>query len=133
MGLSSTIESDRSAYYEQLNRAQRDLEVSEWILWFLHTVLFAQSRSEQVIEFTLKKVRFFDTWRDRLNDRQLKVVRRMLEEGPQGFSGGMNARKYVAIAKTSKATATRDMQQLRSMGIFIPHGGGRSTSYNLKL
>lgn len=57
----------------------------------------------------------------------------MLEEGPDGFKGGMNARKYMAIAKTSKATATRDLQQLLDIGAFVfaGTGGGRSTSYNL--
>ncbi len=33
----------------------------------------------------------------------------MLEEGHLGFEGGMKARKYVSLAKTSKATATRDL------------------------
>ncbi|MET3115467.1 Fic family protein [Pedobacter sp. CG_S7] len=34
----------------------------------------------------------------------------MLEERPAGFTGGMTAKKYMAIAKTSKANATRDLQ-----------------------
>ena len=59
----------------------------------------------------------------------------MLEEGAKGFKGGMNARKYMGITKTSKATATRDMQQLLEMGIFVLAGkaGGRSTSYLVNL
>lgn len=57
----------------------------------------------------------------------------MLEEGPSGFVGGMNARKYVAITKVSKATATRDLQDLAKHGVFIPVGGGRSTRYRLNL
>ena len=48
----------------------------------------------------------------------------MLEEGDQGFEGGMNARKYVSLAKTSKATATRDLQDLVAKGVFKPIGGG---------
>jgi len=57
----------------------------------------------------------------------------MFEAGPDGFTGGMNARKYFGIAKTSKATATRDMQQLLELGVFVRYGesGGRSTSYSL--
>jgi Fic family protein len=47
----------------------------------------------------------------------------------------MNARKYIGITKTSKATATRDMQQLLELGAFIMCGkaGGRSTSYQVNL
>ena len=55
----------------------------------------------------------------------------MLEEGPDGFEGGMSAKKYMSITKTSKATATRDLQSLTSLGIFVPHGGGRSLNYEL--
>lgn len=55
---------------------------------------------------------------DGFKDRQEKVLRRMLEEGPDGFEGGMNARKYIGIAKTSNATATRDMQDLLEIGAF---------------
>ena len=68
-----------------------------------------------------------------MNERQLRAVQRMLEEGPKGFEGGMNARKYIGITKTSKATATRDLQDLVGKGIFIPTGGGRSTRYELAL
>ena len=65
----------------------------------------------------------------------MKVVRRMLEEGPKGFEGGMNATKYTAITKTSKATATRDLQQLLETGAFKLAGkaGGRSTGYQVNL
>jgi len=45
----------------------------------------------------------------------------------------MNARKYVALTKASKATATRDLQELAEKGIFMPIGGGRSTRYDLML
>ena len=43
----------------------------------------------------------------------------MLEEGPKGFEGGMNARKYTGITKASKATATRDLQDLANKNIFV--------------
>ncbi|MBX3252889.1 MAG: hypothetical protein KF862_02010 [Chitinophagaceae bacterium] len=35
----------------------------------------------------------------------------MPDEGTKGFEGGMNARKYTGITKTSKATATGDWKQ----------------------
>jgi len=45
----------------------------------------------------------------------------------------MPAQKYMTITGASKATATRDMQDLAEKGIFIPIGGGRSTHYQIKL
>ncbi len=69
------------------------------------------------------------------NKRQFTVIERMLEEGTKGFQGGMNASKYIGLTKTSKATATRDMQQLLEIGAFVHSGkaGGRSTSYQVNI
>jgi len=65
----------------------------------------------------------------------MKAIVRMMEEGPRGFEGGMNTRNYMGITKASKATATRDMQQLLEIGVFVRDGdaGGRSTAYSLIL
>lgn len=133
MSLSRGIEADKKAYYQNLEKAQKSNNITEWITYFIKTVLIAQEQSAQEVAFTLKKARFFDRFKDQLNDRQLRAVQRMLEEGPKGFEGGMNAQKYIGITKTSKATATRDLQDLVSKGIFIPTGGGRSTRYQLAL
>ena len=131
--LSKSIESNKNNYYDALKAAQRSNEITDWISYFVKTVIDAQIDAEQEIEFTLKKTKFFDNNKNALNERQQKVVRRMLEEGHQGFEGGMNARKYVSIASTSKATATRDLQDLVEKDIFIPVGGGRSTRYEINI
>ena len=57
----------------------------------------------------------------------------MMEKGTDGFEGGMTARKYMGITKTSKATATRDLQELFTNGAFVQEGAGRSISYQLNL
>ncbi|TMU54588.1 Fic family protein [Flagellimonas algicola] len=131
--LSKSIESNKNAYYDALKKAQGSNEITEWINYFIQTVLDAQIDAEQEIEFTLKKTKFFDQHKDRLNERQKKGVRRMLDEGHKGFEGGMNARKYVSLTGASKATATRDLQDLVEKGIFVPIGGGRSARYEIKL
>ncbi len=43
----------------------------------------------------------------------------------------MTTKKYTAITKTSKATATRDLQNLQEVGVFEQRGAGRSVSYAL--
>jgi len=135
LSLSRTIEAKKNDYYNALEKAQRSNEISPWLEYFIRMALDAQTDAEAQIEFTLKKTRFFNRFKDRFNERQQTVIRRMLEEGPEGFEGGMNARKYIGITKTSKATTTRDLQQLLEMGAFIPAGkaGGRSTSYEVNL
>ena len=134
LSLSRTIEASKKEYYKALENGQRKNEITEWINYFIQTVLDAQIETGEQINFTLKKVQFFDRFKNQLNDRQLKVINKMLAEGNRGFKGGMNASKYVGITKVSKATATRDLQYLLENKIFETTGpSGRSTSYNLAI
>lgn len=133
LSLSSTMEANKDAYYAALKKGQRSNEITAWLQYFLKTILSAQEQAKTLIEFSLKKTQFFDHYKGRLNERQMKVIGRMLQEGPSGFDGGMSAKKYMAISKTSKATATRDLQALVDLSVFAPTGGGRSVSYALKL
>ncbi|GAA0545731.1 Fic family protein [Chitinophaga japonensis] len=132
LSLSRIIEANKSVYYTALEAAQRNNEITDWIRYFVGTALDAQQQARLLIEFILQKTRFFDRFRDILNERQLKVVRKMLDTGPEGFKGGMTAKKYMSITKASKATATRDLQALVKMGALVDAGGGRSTHYVLR-
>lgn len=133
LSLSGTIENKKRDYYDALKSAQHSNEITGWIEYFVNVCLDAQMQTEQQIDFTLKKTKYFDRYKDQLNERQLKVIKRMLDEGIDGFEGGMNAKKYISITKTSKATATRDLQDLVTKGAFSPEGGGRSTRYIVNL
>jgi len=133
LSLSRTIEAQRRAYYIALETAQRSNEITPWLRYFTAAVIEAQRDAEAHVMYVLNQARFFDRYRDQLNPRQLRVVRRMLEAGPGGFEGGMNARKYVSLNRVSKATATRDLQQLVVCGAFRSVGGGRSARYELCL
>lgn len=133
LSISKAIEAKKNDYYDALQRAQASNEITEWINYFVQTILIAQIDAEELIDFNLKKTKFFDRFKDQLNERQLKVIQRMLEEGPKGFVGGMNASKYGSIGKASKATATRDLQDMLKIGAIVPFGeaGGRSTKYQV--
>jgi Fic family protein len=131
--ISKSIEENRSNYYKELQLAQQKLEITKWIEWFASIIIFAQDDAEKTIQFTIKKMKFFDKYDKILNDRQKKVINRILEEGVNGFKGGMNAKKYISITDTSKATATRDLQELAAMNVFVIKGLGRSTSYELDI
>jgi len=133
LSLSKIIESNKKKYYAELEKAQLSMEINSWVKYFIETVFDAQVDSENLIDFTLKKVKFFDRFRDLLNERQLKVIKRVLDEGPEGFMGGISARKYVSISKVSKATSTRDLQYLLDIKALIVSGGGRSTSYAVNI
>lgn len=131
LSLSRAIEANRNAYYDALQAAQSYNDITAWVAYFVAMVIEAQTQAEEHVEFTLNKAKLFNRFGSELNERQLRVLRRMLEEGPKGFQGGMSAKKYITMTKASKATATRDLQDLVSRGIIVAVGGGRSTRYEM--
>jgi Fic family protein len=133
ISMSQVIEANRQLYYDQLKQAQSSLRVDSWLLYFADVVMKAQEKVEELIEFSLQKTKLFDVYSKELNERELKTLNRMLDEGPGEFEGGMNARKYSSLTGASKATSTRDLQHLRDLGIFIAEGGGRSVRYQVNL
>ncbi len=68
-----------------------------------------------------------------MNDRQTKAVLKMFDFGISGFEGGMTSKKYVSITKSSRATATRDLQDLSNKKKLIQKGEGRSVNYELNI
>jgi Fic family protein len=127
LSLSRSIDAVRSSYYSALKAASHGNEVTAWIDWFVGVVVHAQRDAGDQVRCVLRKAKFFQRFESELNERQLKIMRRMFEAGPDGFTGGMNARKYVALTGASKATATRDLQHLAQIGALVALGGGRST------
>ena len=85
-----------------------------------------------MVQFILKKARFFDHYREKLNEHQSKAVLKVMEQGVS-FEGKMTAKKYMSLTKASKATATRGLRQLYDLGVFAREGGGRSVRYHLNL
>jgi Fic family protein len=55
----------------------------------------------------------------------------MFAEAPNKFQGGINVKKYISLTSVSKATATRDLQQLVEMRALTVIGAGRSTRYDI--
>ncbi len=133
LSLSQSIEADRPAYYQALKQAQRSNELTPWLRYFADLILQAQQRAEALLTFTVQKARFFDCCEAQCNARQLKALRRMFAAGPEGFVGGMNARMYASITRVSKATATRDLQQLVSIGALRTEGAGRGVRYEVRI
>ncbi|WP_293306675.1 Fic family protein [Pedobacter sp. UBA5917] len=132
LSLSKIIESNKAAYYQALKAAQRSNEISEWLKYFVDIALQAQLDAKQTIDFTLRKIKVFDLFKEKLNDRQKKVLQKMYSFGLDGFEGGMTAKKYISLTKISKATATRDLHELESLGILVAFGAGRNVHYKIK-
>ena len=109
------------------------LDITAWLSWFLDTFANAMHESNWIVERIMEKVLFWQKHKDvPLNDRQHKVLNRLLDSG-DNFEGGMTTRKYAGMTKCSKVTASRDLADLENKNILNKRqGGGRSTSYEIK-
>ena len=131
--LSAQIMAERDDYYDILERCQKgDGDLTEWLLWFLGCFRRAVVRSETLLTTVLNKAAF---WRRHshvtITDRQKKVINRLLDAGKGGFEGGLTNRKYASMTSVSRATAFRELESLRDLGVITQEGSGRSIRYDL--
>jgi Fic family protein len=132
--MSASILDDRSGYYRALETSQKaTLDITDWLEWFLQTLLRSLQQAMARIELVLGKARFWQNHRGQaLSPEQAKVLNRLLEGGEKGFEEGISAARYQSVAKVSKATATRHLADLLDKGCLIRlPGGGRSTRYQI--
>ena len=130
--MSGQIRSERKDYYQLLERTQRgDLDISRWQSWFLSCLDRAIAAADESLSAVLLKSRFRERFATAaLNERQIKVINRLLD----GFDGKMTTSKWAKIANCSQDTAYRDILDLIERGALQKDpGGGRSTSYSLRV
>lgn len=129
--LSSQLMQHRKGYYDALHQAQHgSLDVSDWVLWFTQQFSLACQATCALIDRALEKSTFWQTHSTTpLNERQRKVIQRLLDDGDGGFLGGLNADKYIKMTSTSKATATRDLADLVKNGLLRSTGQGKAVRY----
>lgn len=131
LALAHTIERNKKSYYSALEQANKQNEITAWLVYFADMVLDAQRYTSTWIEFLLNKARLYEHLQGQLNSRQEKVLARLFREGPDGFKGGLSAENYLAMTGTSRATATRDLQDLVEKGALQRYGERKHTRYQL--
>lgn len=133
--MSASILDDRAGYYLVLEASQKGtLDITAWLQWFLATLFKSLEQALVRIDRVLVKARFWQAHRSQaLSAEQIKVLNRLLDGGERGFENGISAAQYQAVAKVSKATATRHLSDLVEKGCLarLP-GGGRSTRYQIQ-
>lgn len=121
-----------SGYYNALQKTNRSLDITAWLLKYIQYVDKAVQEAHITIDHTLKIAYFWQRYATKgLNERQIKVVKKLLDAGPGGYEGGMRNKKYCSIAKCSNKTAVKDLQSMMKLGILHSYGAGPSTAYDL--
>lgn len=132
--ISSEIMHSRDEYYKILEDVQKNrVVVTEWFLWFIKCVTAAIDHSQNIMANVFARVEFWNLHsQTQLNERQKKVINRILEAGPGNFTGGLTTRKYVGITRVSRATAFREIADLLDKKVLrqLP-GKGRNVRYDL--
>ena len=135
-GVSTELRRRQKDYYEALNQASRGSgDVTAWLLWFTGVFTNSCRASSVVIDESLVRARYWSDHRHvTLNERQRKVLNKMLDAGRGQFAGGLTQRKYASMTGISKVTAWRDIEDLLQKGMITPgNARGRSTHYNLAI
>ncbi len=128
--MSAQIRIERNQYYDILEKTQKgDLDITDWIVWFLNCLINALKSMDLVLKRFLFKA---DFWKKNMgiemNKRQIKLLNKLLD----GFDGNLTSSKWAKIAKCSKDSAVRDINDLIHKGILQKEpSGGRSTNYEL--
>lgn len=128
--MSSQIRLQRKEYYNILEKTQQgDVDITEWLTWFLKCLLNALKSSSVLLEKVLYKHHFWNKQSSTLlNKRQVNMLNKLLDD----FKGKLTTSKWAKINKCSTDSALRDIQDLIKKGILQKEAaGGRSTNYEM--
>ena len=129
--MSAQIRKERKQYYEILESTQKgNLDITNWLLWFLNCLMNALLSTESILSKVLFKAEFWNKHsKIILNERQRLLLNKLID----GLDGKLTSSKWAKIAKCSSDTALRDIQDLIDKDILRKEdAGGRSTNYELK-
>ena len=129
--MSTQIRKVRNSYYDILEKTQKSsLDITNWLEWFLNSLLHSIEDSEKLLEKVIyKHVFWLSHSKVTINGRQRKILNMLMDD----FEGVLNTTKWAKIGKCSQDTALRDIQDLIEKGILTKtEQGGRSTNYELK-
>ncbi|MEA1915689.1 MAG: DUF4172 domain-containing protein [Campylobacterota bacterium] len=139
--MSKSINDDRKGYYNALEQTtgyiKKDdpLDITFWCEWFFNTLYRSLLDARKSLDYIIDKTKFWDQHKDdNLNARQTKVLNKILDIGSENFKGDLSKKKYIKIADTTPATASRDIVELLGKDCIeqIEGTGGRNIRYIIK-
>ena len=135
--LSRQLMVERKNYYAQLQSAtsQAQMDVTPWVTWFAGCIEKACAASVAHVQGAVHKTKFWQAVEEALphvNTSQRKVLNKLYDSQPDGFSNGISTELYAKIGKVSRATAYRELSALTDAGVLVRNGEGRGTRYALK-
>ena len=126
--VSSQINKDKNHYYDILERLQHgDGDITEWLIWYLQKLVDALDEAETIVTTILNKSFFWQKASSvPMTERQTQVLNLFLD----GYEAKITSKTWASLAKCSKDTAIRDIQDLVEKNILIEDiPGAKRPSY----
>lgn len=128
--ISSQINKDKNHYYDILERMQHgNGDLTEWLIWYLQKLVDALDEAETIVTTILNKSLF---WQKAsavpMTERQTEMLNLFLD----GYESKITSKTWSSLAKCSKDTAIRDIQDLMDKNILvIDLPGAKRPSYSI--
>ena len=128
--VSSQINKDKNHYYEILERMQHgDGDITEWLVWYMQKLVDALDEADTIVTAILNKSFFWQKASSvPMTERQTQMLNFFLD----GYEAKITSKTWATLAKCSKDTAIRDIQDLVDKNILredIP--GAKRPSYSI--
>lgn len=128
--ISSQINKDKNHYYQILERIQHgDGEITEWVLWYIETLSLSLDEADAMVNLILNKSFFWQKAASiTMTERQRIILNLFLD----GYEAKITSKNWASLAKCSKDTAIRDIQDLVEKDVLredIP--GAKRPSYSI--
>lgn len=128
--ISSEINRDKNHYYDTLERTQHgDGDLTEWLVWYLRTLLRAIEEANTAVSGVLNKSYFWmRVARIPMSERQVRTLNLFLN----GHEAKITAKNWADLNKCSTDTAHRDIQDLVDKGVLCEDiVGAKRPSYSI--
>lgn len=128
--ISSQINKDKGHYYDILERTQRgDGDITEWLVWYMKRLIDALDAAETIVTIILNKSFFWQkAGSTPMTERQTHMLNLFLD----GYEAKITSKTWASLAKCSKDTAIRDIQDLVVKNILIEDiPGAKRPSYSI--
>ena len=128
--VSSQINKDKNHYYDILERLQHgDGDITEWLIWYLQKLVDALDEAETIVTTILNKSFFWQKATSvPMTERQTQMLNLFLD----GYEAKITSKTWASLAKCSKDTAIRDIQDLVDKNILIEDiPGAKRPSYSI--
>lgn len=128
--ISAQINRNKNRYYEILENVQHgDGDITEWIVWYTQTLIASLDDADVGISTILNKAIFWKSHSEIIfSNRQTSILNLFLD----GYEAKITTKNWAALAKCSKDTANRDIQDLLDKNVLkVNIVGAKRPSYSI--